>query len=314
MIGPVCHCLGPVVLDRILDVDKLPGADDKAFVRGQREAIGGPARNVVAALVGWGRRVSLSSVIGDDPVGATLLNQLTAAGIASDCIDIVPDLLTATTLILVDQTGERAILIEPIAETVLATIGSHLTPARGDAVITNFFHPDAVSAALATARRTGALGVIDLEWPEITRWGWDAATGVVAQADLVVTNTQVMRAFAEREGMEPGWDAARALAFSLRPVGGRVCVTLGSQGFLARGGDREFRGPALPVRPRDTTGAGDRFLAGLVNALLAGEAFGGALRHALAAAGLFLRGDAHEWHAVQVAAVGLPIDQRTGVA
>ena len=79
-------------------------------------------------------------------------------------------------------------------------------------------------------------------------------------------------------------------------------MTLGAQGVVAAKGEEAFRIAALPVKPRDTTGASDRFLAGLVHALLGGASFDLALRQAVAAAGVYLGGGETDWKTVQAAA------------
>lgn len=304
---PRIYCLGPLVLDRVLEVDRLPGHDEKAFVLTKHESPGGPPRNAAAALAGWGEAVSLVSAVGDDQVGMALLSRLDDEGIASEATEVIPDLLTATTIVIVDGTGERAILIEPIPDTVLASIGRDLVPTGRDAVMANFFHPAAVERACGRARDAGALAVIDLELPEINRWGWDSAQEVAAMADVVNTNAQVMRDFAEREGHEPGIGAARALATRLAPAGERVCVTLGADGVVAREGGELVHVSVKPVAASDTTGAGDVFLAALVKAQLHGRSFALALRQASAAAELFLSREHADWLRVESRARALDV-------
>lgn len=305
MTAPRVHCLGTLVLDRILELDRLPGADDKAFVKARREAAGGPARNVAAALAAWGDAVSLASAVGDDAVGRGLVARLEAAGIGTKAIAVVPGLATAETVILVDGRGERAIIIDPVPEAVLAAIGSGLSVSAGDAVVTNLFHATSAADALRAAREAGATALVDLEWPEIDRFGWEAAEAAAREADIVATNSQVLRAFAERMGIDADAEAAWRLADRLQPAGGKVCVTLGAAGVLARDGARRIELPALPVRPRDTTGAGDRFLAALAHATLAGSGFELAVAQAVAAAGLFLSGEPHGWDDVLAAAASV---------
>lgn len=302
MRRPEFHCIGPVVLDRVIEVDRIPGADDKAFVSAKYDAAGGPARNVAFALAGWGERVTAASVVGDDSIGQRLLDRLSEAGVGTDAVERVPDLETASCTIIVDVTGERAILIDPIDGAVLARIGSSLRPARGDAVLANLFHDHAAFDALTGARAAGALAFIDLEWPEIGRWGWAAARRAAAAADVAVTNRQVLKGFAEERGIAPDDQAAAALAHALKPAGGRVCVALGADGVLARDGDRLLRLAALPVTPKNTTGAGDRFLAGLASALTHGASFERALTDAVAAAGLYLGGGGDRWAEVEATA------------
>ncbi|MDR3372679.1 MAG: carbohydrate kinase family protein, partial [Ancalomicrobiaceae bacterium] len=242
-----------------------------------------------------------ASVIGDDAVGQRLLDRLYEAGVSTDAIERVPDLATASCTIIVDRAGERAILIDPVDDAILAHIGSGLHLEAGDAVISNFFHDHATGDALLSARSAGALAFIDLEWPEISRWGWPAAMRAAAAADVVVTNAQVLRNFAEWHGLAADEATAARLAQDLKPSGGRVCVTLGADGVLARDGDRLIRLDAMPVTPKNTTGAGDRFLAGLARSLITGASFDRALTHAVAAAGLFIGGTGDAWPDVEAA-------------
>src|SRR4029079_5495593 len=54
--------------------------------------------------------------------------------------------------------------------------------------------------------------------------------------------------------------------------GARLAVILrGANGSLAAQGDAYHRGQALPVDVRDTTGAGDSFIAGFLSAHLVGK-------------------------------------------
>ena len=50
-----------------------------------------------------------------------------------------------------------------------------------------------------------------------------------------------------------------------------LCTTLGANGAAMLAADRFIRQPAFPIRPIDTTGAGDIFRAGFIYALLRGE-------------------------------------------
>jgi sugar/nucleoside kinase (ribokinase family) len=301
------YCLGPVVLDRLLEVDRLPRNDEKAFILARRELAGGPPHNAALAFAEWHEPVSLASVVGDDATGRLLLAAVDDEGIASDAIEVVPDLVTASSIVILDGTGERAILVEPIAEAVLASIGRELAPKPGDTVLVNFFHPEGAQRALARARDARALALLDLELPEIGRFGLPAAFATASDADIVATNAQVMRTLVPELGREPGLEAASRLARYLRPAGGRVCVTLGRDGVLARDGEALFHVAAEPLAATDTTGAGDRFLAGLANALRHGRPFPQALATGTAAAERFLLHDPCDWTEIEERARLIPV-------
>lgn len=72
-----------------------------------------------------------------------------------------------------------------------------------------------------------------------------------------------------------------------------TCVTLGEEGCLALVAGQEIRVPAFPIRPVDTTGAGDLFRAGVIARWLqepVGPDIEDLLRYATAVAALNCRG------------------------
>lgn len=294
------YCLGPLVLDRVVEVDRLPGHDEKAFIKAKYETAGGPPRNVAAALAAWGEHAVLMSPVGDDENGKRLLQSLGESDLGIEGIDLVADMSTATTIIIVDETGEKAILIEPVGEAALAAIGRQLSAIADDMVIANLFHPGAVAAAFGNARSVGARTAIDLELPEIGRWGWDSAFATARPADFVVANTQVLTAWMEREAIDASLEEAAArLAKLLSEGGARCCVTLGGRGVVGCEGDRVFAVPALPVAAGNTTGAGDVFLAALVKTSRSERHFEKAVTVATVAAGLFLQSGHPPWDEVE---------------
>ncbi|MBB4123421.1 carbohydrate kinase family protein [Martelella radicis] len=284
------YCLGPLVLDRVLTVDDLPGHDEKAFIKKKEERAGGPPLNCAWALSRLGEDARLVSTIGDDGEGAILMQWLAERDMSTEAVDVKADSVTASATIIVDRTGEKAILIDPVPVETLAVIGDRVSLQAGDTVVSNFFHPEAVARMFDRAAKTGIDRMIDLELPEIERWGWQAMENILPFASLVVTNRQVLEAWMARTGNDrPIGEAAEDLAHFLSGAGARkAVVTLGSGGLVAIDGDAVFYLDAFKVTPRNTTGAGDVFLAGLATAMRRGRKFEKALAFGTAAAAHFL--------------------------
>ena len=100
---------GTIGLDYILRVPYWPTPDRGVHAREEEEHLGGKATNTAVLLAGWGRKVAISGyVIGDDPVGTRLLEQL------SECEPQHPllggRLSSMYCRILVNPAGERAII------------------------------------------------------------------------------------------------------------------------------------------------------------------------------------------------------------
>jgi len=296
MTGGRFYCLGIVALDQIFMVDMLPSHDEKTFIQEMRQTAGGPPYNVAAALNGWNEDVALVAAIGDDDRGREVLSLLEKKHLTTSCLEIVPDMITAFTLIILDGTGEKALLIKPLEREILARIGQNLSLKQGDRVITHFYHDEVVLQLLAQAREVGGWCAIDLELPEVERWGWACAFDCAAKADFVVTNKQLLAGWLIHEGLNLSWEeGGKCLARALAKNGAKVCVTLGASGLIACDGEEIMMLPALPVVVQNTTGGGDVFLAAIAKALCGGRSFQDSLLLAATAAGLFVAGSFPDW-------------------
>jgi sugar/nucleoside kinase (ribokinase family) len=146
-----------------------------------------------------------------------------------------------------------------------------------------------VQSVFAQARASRATTILDLERPGLSMWGWDAALRALDEADIVCSNAKTLEWWNEAERV--GGDLlARAHAFAARlgERAARVCVTLGRDGVLALDRGETFHLAAETISVRNSTGAGDTFLAGLAFATLRSAPFTDAVRFASAAAAQFL--------------------------
>ncbi len=123
----------------------------------------------------------------------------------------------------------------------------------------------AATAAMASARDRGVPVSVDpASAGFISELGVDRFLAAVAGADLLLPN-------ADEAALLTGLSAPEAAAAALSHRVPLVVVTLGARGALvAAGGDVVARVPALPVRPLDTTGAGDAFTGAFLASRLTG--------------------------------------------
>ena len=91
----------------------------------------------------------------------------------------------------------------------------------------------------------------------------------LASAQLVKLNDHELARLAGPAGRTPGALEKAARRFARRHRIVRVCVTAGARGAGLLWDDQWFWEPSRPVPVRDTIGAGDAFLGGLLGALLA---------------------------------------------
>ncbi len=247
----------------------LPGGDARASI-GIRP--GGAGANTAAWLAALGASPVLLSRVGTDRAAGQIRDALAAAGVPA-VLAADPDAPTCTVVVLVDGTGQRTMLADRGA-------AGRLAPADVDpAVLAGARHLhvsgyvllDASSraaglAALAAARAAGLTTSVDPQAAQLLEPGFlDLVRGV----DLLLPSAGELAALG---GPEAVLGAVRAVA-----------VTAGAGGatWLDRTG--LWNVPAEPVRPVDTTGAGDAFDAGLLAAWAGGGSPLAALRAGVAA-------------------------------
>lgn len=226
---------------------------------------GGSPANVALGLGRLGRRADLLTDLGDDARGGVVRDWLVAAG--ARLLPVAPGRRTSTatarlradgsaayefdlsweprgdvdpTAYDVVHTGSIAAVLDPGA----GTVRDLLERAQGAATIT--YDPNARPAIMGdraeSARRVEAL---------------------VGLADVVKVSDE------DLAWLYPGADPAAVIVEWRERGPAVVAVTLGAEGVLAVGDGALVEVPAVPTPVVDTVGAGDTFMAALVDGVLA---------------------------------------------
>jgi sugar/nucleoside kinase (ribokinase family) len=278
--------------------DIVVTGDDVTPVFGQRERlvdamsllIGGSATITAVAAARLGLRVALVAALGDDPAGQLMLSLLGREGVQTDAVAIRPGLATGMTAVL-SAGADRAILTALGAMTTLTAAdvpGDLLGRARHLHVSSYFLLQSSLGpglpALLAEARLRGLSTSLDTNDDPAGRWGGDCLRRVLEHVDVFLPNeaeaVAVGGALAAPGGPAAGGRADVAEAITvLRGMCRSVVVKRGQQGALCipwrdipqrAAGECGYQVQIPPVRPVDTTGAGDCFNAGLIAGLLRG--------------------------------------------
>lgn len=276
-------CLGENSHDIVAVVDALPSPGTKAALEMLAELPGGEAASAAVGLARLGWRVCYVGRFGDDDAGIAGRQCLEAEGVATRAIT-VPGARSRTAVILVERrTGQRTVLWSRDARLALVPQDVREADLAGCRVLL-VGSQDVETAAWAAhrARATGTRTVGDLDYCE------PGVERLLAALDIVIVSTAFAARFTgEREVGRALTRLADAAPASL------WCVTLGTEGCIARVGSHTVRVPAFRVPVVDTTGAGDLFRAGFVAAWLRDPDqpdVEGLLRYANAVAALNCRG------------------------
>ena len=264
--------------------------------------VGGAEANVAASLARLGRKVSWVSALPVDSLGRRVLEELRAAGV--DCsrvkadttgrigtyfVDLRHDPLTAS--VIYDRKGSAASLlgVDDVPWDLVDEAGivhlSGITPALS---------PTCRELAVdIVARVADGASMITLDINYRSKlWTPDEAADVLSElargADVVVCTVEDAHDLfgASAEAGAAIDDLAAAFDAS------RVIVTSGSDGAWWLEEGRRGHVPAIPVEIVDRIGAGDAFMAGVLDGLIDGNLEAGVRRGtALAALALSTYGD-----------------------
>ncbi|GAA1793578.1 hypothetical protein GCM10009748_30780 [Agromyces lapidis] len=264
---------GPASWNRIVVLDRLPEpVPHMQFALEEYETVGATSAGKALGLVGLGRRVRLHALFGADDDGARVKRLLAQAGVALIAGD---GGVTERHVNLMTRAGERVSLFlstpaDP-GEGSDAELDAELrhTMADASALILDLSE---LSRRLIPAAKASGRPI----WTDIH--DYDGESGFhrpfIEAADAIFMN-------ADRIGDDP-------LPFMRSCIEGGaslVVCTLGADGAVALD-ERMTRHDvaAVPTTVRDTNGAGDAFMAGVLDATLAGsgldEALEAGARHA----------------------------------
>lgn len=221
--------------------------------------LGGGAANAGVALARAGHRVAVSGLVAADAAADACLALARAAGL--DTARVIRRAgASRTTLILIEPGGERLVLGLDFEASELSPLPPPSPDDAFDGLYVRAPYPGADAWAAACR------GPVVAHWP---------AGGFAGPCDVLVASMDDCDAatLADPFGVGRAQVGERL---------GWMVLTRGGYGVTAHDGQRVLRATPPPARVVDTTGAGDCFAAGLLEALTAGADMQAALAHACA--------------------------------
>jgi len=279
-------CSGNIVYDTLACVDAEPRWGACSFAEKIEYHAGGNGANTSIVLGTIGIPVRILGAVGRDAQGEFVLDALCRAGVDVGVIDRV-DAPTAATVVIVNGAGDRKFLHrtgcsdllfpEPINFSAAITAGmSHYHLASIFTLPQLRRH---AGVTLERARAAGLVTSLDTNWDPSGRWMEDLAS-CLQHLDYIFMNE-------DEALMTTGCSGAADAASRLLQRGvGTAVMKLGARGCAIYTAREEVICPAFDVEVKDTTGAGDCFVAGFLAAVLQEAPLGEAGRFANAVAAL----------------------------
>ena len=271
--APAVAVVGSLNLDLVVRVARLPGPGETVTGSDVFRNPGGKGANQAVAAARLGRRVAMVGCVGDDPAGRELLGSLAGAEVDTDRVRVVVGVPSGTAFITVGDDGENQIVVSPGANARLTTADVAAARAALESAAVTMLQLEIPLEAVAAAAATAAGQVVLNPAPprELPR-------DLLAEVDVLVPNRVELAQLAGASVPE-AVEAAATLAGRLPARA--VVVTLGADGALVVEDGRATHVPSVPVRPVDTTAAGDAFCGGLADALAGGASLQEAARRAV---------------------------------
>jgi fructokinase len=235
--------------------------------------LGGAPFNVACHLHMLGEAVAFVSRVGDDVLGREVVRRLALRGMEADLVQVDPARPTGFVEVTLDADGVPSyVIVEPAAWDAIALTDAlaERAEAAGVVVFGSLAQRHVPSRQTIQAlAETRALKVFDINLrpPFVDRAVVEAA---LHAADVVKLNDDELHQMAQWWGLSAPLQATVA-GLARRFGNGAVCLTRGAHGAALWREGRWTEHPGFRVAVKDTVGAGDAFLAGLLSRLLAGQ-------------------------------------------
>lgn len=273
--------VGTAFLDIVLaELDGPPTAGREVWAAKRVFSPGGMANNAIGAAR-LGLHSALVTAVGEDSCGDLLWAAMEQEpGLDLSWARRDPGVETALT-VAVSADRDRSLISHGALDPLTVAEITQTIPFATTSFAS--LHPEPVEW-LSLLRRAGSIVFAGVGWDE--NHGW--SQGILAQlsdVDVFIANEEEALAYTRASSVQ---EAMRRLGEHVS----LVVVTRGADGALAldAAAGLEVSVDALPGPVRDTTGAGDEFVAGLMHATAAGLPLDDRLRFAALCSGLGVRG------------------------
>ncbi|WP_127073075.1 carbohydrate kinase family protein [Pelagibacterium lentulum] len=267
--------LGRIYCDLVFTgLASMPRLGREVFAEGLTPTLGGGAFITAAHCGALGRKAALVARFGTDPLSLTLEDRLTQPGLDLAFLERNPQAGPQVTVVMAHG-EERAFLSRRAGHALPATLGAALDWSEACHLhIAEYATLNEHPGLIAEAKGRGITVSLDPSWDETLirdpRF-FERTAGV----DIFLPNLEEAAALT-------GSEAPEACLSTLAAHFPLVALKLGPQGAMLAHQGRVFIQPALAIAVVDTTGAGDAFNAGFIDAWLDGSTPETALSAAIA--------------------------------
>ena len=263
-------CCGQAVLDCITrGKEKAPYRENVYRAESVHLRAGGDAVNESVTLAGMGVRAAVVCGLGDDIAGRIVLDELRRAGVDTERISAMSS-DTPIANIQVETDGSRI----SVNSGATRLPGYRIAPEslRGARIVSfaSLFRPpleepEVIRQLIAEAKKDGTIVCADTKLPLVEGIDMEILSDVWPLVDFFFPNEKEAAFYTGKKELPEMADALYAFGI------GNVIIKAGKEGCYLKNAEESTPLPAVPVETvRDTTGAGDHFVAGFISGILKG--------------------------------------------
>lgn len=236
-----------------------------------KKIIGGAPLNVALRLHSYNTNVKIISCIGTDDSGNRVEEYLSKNDLSQELIQKNTTLKTGSVLITVDESGNACYEIsQPVAWDAI-----HLTPALIDAVKKTSFFLFGSLAARGNYNRMTLQRLLDVANTKIfdvnlraPHYDISMVYELMQIADFIKMNDEEMEEICDTLGCQETDQESQVKWLVQTTDTNTICITKGGDGALLYFENVYYDHDGYKIKVKDTVGAGDSFLATLINELL----------------------------------------------
>jgi ribokinase len=267
---PAIVVIGDINVDMLGRVKSWPKPGQDCLAPKLEMHCGGVGANSALALAGWGVDVRLAGCVGDDPFGDYVLEGLKKGGVNTQWVQRTTRATTGFFYINVTPDGERTFFGSRAANGCVRKLRDVQSLCKGAAaahlVGYNFLNPGTALVAKQIARTIQARG----GWVSLDV-GMAPSQQIPRKILQIVPSVDILLISADEAALLTGErDPYRSFTRLQRSGAREVVLKLGKRGCLISDNGGSLLVPSFDVKMIDSTGAGDAFVAGFLQARLRG--------------------------------------------
>ncbi|MTI81087.1 MAG: sugar kinase [Firmicutes bacterium] len=268
---PDVLCLGIIVADMVAKpVISTPPKGGLTLVNSIQLHMGGCAANTASALSKLGFTSSVCGMVGQDSLGEVLINKLQENNVNTEHIRKNTSADTSSSMVLVDNTGERSFIhctgangVFSAADVDMGSLNDTKILHIAGTLLMPAFDGEPCAEILRQAKSRGITTTMDTAWDDSGLW-MKAVEQSLPYVDVFIPSLSEARMLTKKEDL-------REMAQVFLDGGVQtVVIKLGTEGCYIKTLDTEYNIKPFHVNAVDATGAGDCFVAGYLAGMLQG--------------------------------------------